>query len=290
MRKLLLIFLLCSCLMAQPGRTQKPVMGQQINWGHHLSQGLVGYWLMNENPGPLAIVNDLSGNGNTGSLFADAHAIPGPFGPTIDFDGTGDYISTDFDFDGRTVFTIAGLFRRAAANAFVYVSESEPPAEAVAVQIGFYNNGVLYVGVDSTYVSVAHNTTNWAHIVFTYNGNTSDVGLHVDGIDQGVGPIAEGAVDATPGTFQIGRRERDAIYTNGQIDHVMIWDRVLTGDEALSLYANPFQMFERQDTSFFVAAAAAPAEGQVINVIMSSLPLVLILLLVGSFVALGKTK
>jgi hypothetical protein len=44
----------------------KPPVGSQINFGHPLSKGLVGCWLMNEGGGPTA--NDLSGNKNKGIL------------------------------------------------------------------------------------------------------------------------------------------------------------------------------------------------------------------------------
>ena len=42
----------------------KPPKGAMLNRGHPLSRGLKGCWLMNEGGGK--IVNDLSGNGNTG--------------------------------------------------------------------------------------------------------------------------------------------------------------------------------------------------------------------------------
>jgi len=68
----------------------KPVRGIRLNKSHPLVRGLVGCWLFNEGSGN--IVQDSSGNGNTGSLIADTHWVPGKSGPALDFDGTGDNV------------------------------------------------------------------------------------------------------------------------------------------------------------------------------------------------------
>ena len=70
----------------------KPPKGAMLNRGHPLARGLKGCWLMNEGGG--TIVNDLSGNGNTGILSGTAPTwIAGSEGPAIDFPGTNEIIT-----------------------------------------------------------------------------------------------------------------------------------------------------------------------------------------------------
>ena len=70
----------------------KPPKGAMLNRGHPLALGLVGCWLMNEGGGN--IVNDLSGNGNTGVFVGDGVSwSAGKYGPGISLAGSDDYVS-----------------------------------------------------------------------------------------------------------------------------------------------------------------------------------------------------
>jgi len=69
----------------------KPPLGSLPNFGHPLTRGLVGLWLMNEGGGN--IVQDLSGNGYIGTLN-DVTWQAGLSGTTTLFPGvSGDYIN-----------------------------------------------------------------------------------------------------------------------------------------------------------------------------------------------------
>src|SRR6266404_3175060 len=57
----------------------------------YLSNGLVGYWNLNENTGTTA--NDLSGNGNTGTLNNSPLWVTGKFGNALDFLAAGNTAS-----------------------------------------------------------------------------------------------------------------------------------------------------------------------------------------------------
>jgi len=54
--------------------------------GDWSTDGLVGLWLMNEGTGNIA--QDLSGNGNAGTLFTDTTWASGKFGPCLNVPGT----------------------------------------------------------------------------------------------------------------------------------------------------------------------------------------------------------
>ena len=76
----------------------KPRLFRKPNKGHRLSRGLVGYWLLNESSGNK--VFDLSGNGNTGTLVANTHWVPGGFGPSAILAPEFDYIGFDSEIVG----------------------------------------------------------------------------------------------------------------------------------------------------------------------------------------------
>ncbi len=70
-----------------------------------LWNGLVGAWDMSLGATGNKVF-DLSGNGNTGTLVANTHWVPGKFGSALDFDGSGDYVQLgDLDALKSTSFT-----------------------------------------------------------------------------------------------------------------------------------------------------------------------------------------
>ena len=69
-------------------RDTKPPVGSTLNWGHPLSKGLVGCWMMNEGGGNL--VNDIASkyNGtNSGAVWSNQQK-----GKALKFNGTSDNI------------------------------------------------------------------------------------------------------------------------------------------------------------------------------------------------------
>ena len=56
----------------------------------NLSNGLVGYWKMDETATPAV---DSSGNGSSGTWAGNATSATGKFGNSISLDGTGDWVS-----------------------------------------------------------------------------------------------------------------------------------------------------------------------------------------------------
>ena len=60
----------------------KPPLGTQLNYSHPLSQGLVGYWLMNEGSGNQ--LNDLSLNGNDLAFYNTPQWVTGESGRAIE--------------------------------------------------------------------------------------------------------------------------------------------------------------------------------------------------------------
>jgi len=255
---ILLLCLLASLCLGQQN-TNEPMLGQQVNWGNSLGQGLVGCWLMNEGRGNR--IQDLSGNGNTGSLVADTHFVPGKFGGAVDFDGTGDYIQTTFN------------------------STILPKASTVILWIKFdalasYNimysclGGTLESFVESDgsitiYGSARNNPTkaaagivagNWYQIAVV--DNTIDCRGYVNAVLKSTGTTARVAGDSL---LEIGGRVT-TLPINGQIDHFLIYNRALTALEVTQLYLDPFAIFRSEaDDPFFWLQEATGSPGSIFH-------------------------
>ncbi|MDC0449168.1 DUF2341 domain-containing protein, partial [bacterium] len=86
-------------------------VGKLYNW----VPGPVGYWPMDENTGTTSTY-DSSGNGNTGTMngsMTESDWVPGKFGSALDFDGSDDYVDTNYSAD-LTFFTVSFWFKTTA--------------------------------------------------------------------------------------------------------------------------------------------------------------------------------
>ena len=218
----------------------KPLRGVIPSNISQLTRGILAHWPMHENTGK--ILADLGGNKKHGSLIGSCHFIASTLGTVLDFNGSTDYVTTGFDFDGRSVFSISGWFRRRAINNRVYVAESD--GSTSYAQIGFWTDGKCYIGVNGVFASADCNDTDWHHVVFTYNGTSSK--LYIDGIDQNATNLSQGAVSSNSVTFLIGRRVQSDVYSNGWIDNVIIYNRMLSEAEVKLLYRTYLPAYEDQ--------------------------------------------
>ena len=211
----------------------KPPKGAMLNRGHPLARGLVYCGLFNEGGGN--IVNDLSGNGNKGSLIADTHFVSGKFGPCLSFDGTEDSVSLKKSIllSYHIPRTISIWFSATALGGVLLGGVSPqyyPYIDATRVYIR--SGGA---------VSILHEgiTLNqWHNLIITGPGSNIGPLLYIDGK-----LIGQFSVDAQPNITHIGAFSIGTSSFNGLIDNVQIYNRALTATEVLSLYRDPFQMF-----------------------------------------------
>ncbi len=277
MRKLLIILLLCSSAFGQ--FQQKPMLGEQVNWIHPLSKGLVGLWLLNEGSGNK--VFDLSGNGNIGTLQADTHFVPGKFGSALDFDGTGDYV------DVGSISSIPGAF----SISLWAKRGTVVPANNVIVGWGgggsnyaglmVYENGNVIHSVDSggtrgIWSGIWTDKSDFHHLVFVTDGigENSAIRLYFDGVNKGdkSEEVSSFTAFRIAELIQLAARAFDGI-----IDHATIYNRALSASEIALLYREPFCMFEKDDIAMMEASIPPPAVGgQVILISMFPIFFVLV--------------
>ena len=241
----------------------KPVLGSQIQLGHPLSKGLIGYWVMNEGSG--TIIRDVSGNGNTGTITS-APWVAGKFGSALSFNGSPTKVSTPLTYSGNEItyacwFNATNL-KGSNRDCIVGTGWLTRVGHVFLVQRST-SEGLIYFGIGradssgaSSYSIPGFAVGRWYFIVTTVNVNTSPVcTLYLDGkkVHSSKSPVGE-TISCTH-TIGIGYGY-DLSYFSGLIDNVMIYNRALTDQEIASLYTDPYQMFRSRHLPLWVGATS----------------------------------
>ncbi len=222
---------------------QKPLIGTQVNWGHPLSRGLVGCWLMNEGAGDR--IYDLSLNGNDGVFVNDPAWVAGQVGLAIDFDGGNDSVDCGSFQNFTEPFTVLVKAKAnlATGNADICEKFSALGVNFLILKVSaewrFYCGGVSTP--NSARFSPSLMAGAWADIVGVWNG--TDTLIYFDGVyrAKAVIPLAP---TSTATNLLIGRRYNNTSAFPGQISSVLIYNRTLSAEEISELYLNPYGMFE----------------------------------------------
>ena len=239
----------------------KPVLGSQLEFGHPLATGLVGYWLLNEGSGNT--VQDLSGNSRTGTLSGTAPSWKsGKFGHVVFLPGTDEHInvgafpwpanqiSLSMWFDADDISNTQRLFARGngAGNDFaIQLFESklrgiigtDGGGQVIGSQSDALQSKVLY------------------HVVLTF-GNQR-LKLYINGViskdDAAATSMFTGPLD---GIFGVQADLVGEEFTC-LLDNLIIYNRALSASEIAELYINPFIMFERDPIELWVGSVGAGA-------------------------------
>jgi parallel beta-helix repeat protein len=272
MRHLIAIILILSLFTSTATATTKPALGATLNGSsQYAGATLKGLWVINETSG--ATIADLSGNGNTGTLVADANFGAGNFGLSgaVNLNGSDESITCGTD-------TSLGLTTAGTIVAWVKFSATAT-ADVIVCGKGNYTtdrNGYLmilhtadggatrnlYMEVESaTAAQNNHGTAgeltagNWYQLVIGWN-NAVAVG-YVNGVeDFNAAEAVVPTVKSAPGyPFTIGYDPQyaPANRLKGVVDNVGVWSRLLTPAEVAALNTNPFAMLSTQ-TTYYVDA------------------------------------
>ncbi|KKN75800.1 hypothetical protein LCGC14_0376760 [marine sediment metagenome] len=247
---------------------QKPMLGQSLNGALAINKGLVGAWLNVEHAPVGGRLLDLSGNSNHGTLFSTTSTVAGNFGNALDFggDAAGDYVDIPYSavLDNPAAFTmviwaksnILGSGYTADRAFLVDMGVFNPTGRGIYLEpdddkiVAYYNGG-------NTAVANATLDLNWHQYVFVYNGANRI--LYIDAIPQG-SPTSVGVGTITDNPYRIGAQSKFLErHWNGQIDHVLDYNRALSAGEITSLYGDPFQGWNRTPIELIVAATSIGA-------------------------------
>lgn len=230
----------------------KPPEGSQINWGHPLSRGLVGCWLMNEtgnfyssnlvHPGHRAIMT------NCTRKNAPNNAVS-----LISFNGTSSKIACSpiisnlhnsrMMINIYTKLSIQGSARRILSNALDANN---------LVQILQYGSLEFIVLSGGTYLVrrdiETPNYTNYHLFTFIWNGTTAFI--YVDGIRKDNINTTNTYGEGTTGTLWLGTRGADAFYS-GNIGFVYIHIGMFNAAHACALVESPYQFISAPRRRFY---------------------------------------
>lgn len=257
-------------------RQEKPPIGSQLNFGHPLSQGLVGCWLMNEGGGRIvkdlinisdglltSVIwksNSLSFNGTTSLVNCGSRpkldnlqisgGSRGMTASAIIFAisaGEGN-LGRIMGKDNTTVFNSGfWVFRVGASGALRFAKSSS-------------TDGLQDIGRTANINSILF--SRWHHVLVTWNGSMSSTSIHiyVDSKEVSYSAAVEGssAISDSSLNFIIGNREDAGVTFNGQISNVMLWNRALSPSEVMALYEAPYQMIQPIRRRFYIQVGAPP--------------------------------
>lgn len=226
-----------------------------ISWWAYLNYSIntlpvedsFSYYSINEGSG--VTLTDTSGNARH-CILRNTEAgdwITGKDGSgySIKLDGTDE--SADCGnvagFERTDNFSIEGWINT-TTNSDMIISKNN---DITGWQLYILGGGNLFVSLDSnkgagnrlTRVgSASINDGQWHHFAFTYDGssNTSGVKIYVDGVEgssAGTNALSGSIVGGT--NLSIGSRAGTALYLDGTLDKISIWEKELTEQEIINL-------------------------------------------------------
>lgn len=162
---------------------------------------------------------------------------------SLSFNGVDEYVSTGFDFSGRTVFTVNTYMYRASTADRLDVSQSDN-ANSNRVKILRNNNGNAIVVLDGSVINYSENSVGWKMLTLVYDGSlagNNKVTFYIDGVPASPASFAGGPIPAAiannPGEpFNLGFDNGANIYSDGNIDETSIFNVALNQTEVTELY------------------------------------------------------
>lgn len=199
------------------------------------TNGLVGYWKLDESSGLIA--SDSSGNNYTGTLKNNPTWVSGYIGNGLNFNGANHYVqvadNANINLAG-TPYTISFWFQHNLSS-----------SQAAGVMNKFGNGGYL-LGISGGKFLVRHVATGanytlsgnvtlssgiWYHATIVYDRST--LKIYINGnLDKQMNATA----DLAANTSQLELGRFSSAYYKGLLDEVRIYNRALSPSEVLDIY------------------------------------------------------
>ncbi|MBT7281884.1 hypothetical protein HN832_00555, partial [archaeon] len=214
-------------------------VGDNVSTFIDFDNSLVAWWRM----------DDVNGSGdptdylglNNGTAVGDAVLTSdGKIGDAFSFDGDDDWVEVGNDTHLTTFATLSGwIFLDSFPSNAALLSRGADWTAGYSIILSEGDSKIYtgYTGLTPQYGTsnaISEITGRWIHVVSTYNGTT--ISVYVDGVLNKNTP-ATGNISSNSGDLHIGRGN-GAWSPNGSIDDVMIFNRSLSADEIVGLYAN----------------------------------------------------
>jgi len=218
-----------------------------------LSQGLRGYWKLDEGTGT-STTADASGNANTLSMTGPPTWTTGTIGPyAMDFSGSGQYLSVAspasgvLDFVDGADFTLTGWFNRDlfAADHTIVAKKTDQTTNAGYVIWIDNNGGTDYLnfeisdGTDTYSVASAtdFSATGWHNFAAVWD-DSNGMYLYIDGGLNGSTTTSTSSIGslANANAFRVGAESDAGVPFDGKLDDIRVYGSALSAGEVAKLY------------------------------------------------------
>ena len=219
------------------------VLGSRLkDQGDYLSNGLVGYWKMDEASGNAL---DSSGNGNTGTATGTT-VTAGKFGNSRSYNGSTDVITVDGSSSSLQTSSQISIFT------WVNLTDTNPhrivQKDSASLtrlwELGYYgglrmelwhsNGSSICLGGSCGYFSQTLTAGQWAHVGFTFDGTNIKIFYNGENVYTYNFP---GDIRTSTGTpVYLGASYGGGEIFAGKLDESRIYNRALSGKEVRDLY------------------------------------------------------
>ena len=217
-------------------------------WTTPAESAMLGYWNFDEGSGTVA--NDLTGNGNTGSLqnMDNSNWVSGKFGDALSLDGVNEWVSfaTQPSINNLSgAFTVETWVKGNASDMYDYAllfDKSHGFTDYTGWVLQFRpGNGVLEFGLGQgdhwdSILSPNILDNNWHFVSGTYDG--TNLRLYIDGVLIGTQAASTNATNNRPIEMGRARAGYGPRYFKGSIDESAIFDEALSLETIRSQYQN----------------------------------------------------
>ena len=249
---------------------RKPSVGQEVDWGNSLTDGLIGYWLNDGSHQSNIVTSDavtLNGTATYGESGGESVAL---------FDAsTGCYIESpkiaSLDgSNGMTVLTTAKLGVRDVYSGIM--TQFTSSQNGWSLQMNNAANTLLIAvrnGSDAHYSggSPTLSTTDYKTLGFIYDGtgatDRDKVRPFLDGKEVTDMPIAAAGFPTALGTntadIRFGNTAIDTgLFYGGEIGVSALWGQAVQAEDYTALQENPYQILKPRRKYWVLPTAAAP--------------------------------
>ncbi|GIW59895.1 MAG: hypothetical protein KatS3mg087_0961 [Patescibacteria group bacterium] len=210
-----------------------------------LSDGLVGYWKMDEsswtNNCSTDSALDSSGNNNNGDSCPNTTGpttlTTGKFGNASSFDGVDDYVSVPhssiLQVQTGEELTLSTWFRSSDNGELIFKDGAAGSSYELQVAFGCLRAKIQsnYTGIDNVTGTCGLNDNQWRHAAITFNTMSGDFKMYLNGelVASDTQPFTAGSGSGTSGALEFGS-------FTGTMDEVKIFKKALSQKEIQQLY------------------------------------------------------
>ena len=234
-----------------PNTTDAGVPPGTIAGGGTITNGLVGWWKLDDGSGNTAV--DSSGNGYNGTLVNAPTWTTGKFGGALSFNANSDqsvYVGPSIlgQIAGGTTGSLSVWFQAVSGNGF-FVGFSYSGEYYNFFALGATNGSCVLgvtTGINGTSFPVFAFAQDgqWHHFCMVFDGSKSGLARvtgYLDGAPQTLTPWGHDPSPTIPSaanldSFQMAYNEAFTAWSGGAIDDVRVYNRALSATEVQAIY------------------------------------------------------